>query len=80
MPSRDSGEGDAREVAADADWGAQPALGEVQAVLGDCERCGLAKTRNKIVFGDGNPNADLDGDGCVDLNDLATLLANYGTP
>jgi hypothetical protein len=24
--------------------------------------------------------ADLNGDGVIDLNDLATLLANYGTP
>ena len=27
--------------------------------LGDCKRCKLHKTRNTIVFGDGNPNAQL---------------------
>jgi uracil-DNA glycosylase len=27
--------------------------------LGDCTRCKLHKTRNKIVFGDGNPKAEL---------------------
>jgi DNA polymerase len=27
--------------------------------LGDCERCKLCKTRQTIVFGSGNPNADL---------------------
>src|SRR6266404_4245481 len=27
--------------------------------LGECTRCKLHKTRNKIVFGDGSPKADL---------------------
>ncbi|HEX4322090.1 MAG TPA: uracil-DNA glycosylase family protein [Acidobacteriaceae bacterium] len=27
--------------------------------IGDCTRCKLSKTRNKIVFGDGDPNAKL---------------------
>src|SRR5882724_9674523 len=27
--------------------------------LGDCTRCKLSRTRNKIVFGDGNPKAEL---------------------
>lgn len=27
--------------------------------IGDCKRCKLCKTRNKIVFGTGNPNAEL---------------------
>ena len=27
--------------------------------MGDCTRCKLHKARNKIVFGDGNPNAEL---------------------
>lgn len=31
----------------------------VRADLGECTRCKLHKTRNKIVFGDGNPKADL---------------------
>ena len=34
-------------------------LAEVQRVLGDCTRCGLAAGRSRIVFGDGNPDADL---------------------
>ncbi len=34
-------------------------LGSIQADLGDCRRCSLAQGRNCIVFGDGNPNADL---------------------
>jgi DNA polymerase len=45
--------------AADADWSEHPDLADVRRVLGDCQRCGLAATRNQIVFGDGNPNADL---------------------
>jgi len=32
-------------------------LDEVRAVLGDCRLCPLCETRNKIVFGVGNPNA-----------------------
>ncbi len=31
----------------------------IRAVLGDCTRCPLCKTRNKIVYGVGNPKADL---------------------
>lgn len=27
--------------------------------IGDCERCGLSRSRNKIVFGEGNPDADI---------------------
>ena len=27
--------------------------------MGDCRRCGLCEERNSIVFGDGNPRADL---------------------
>jgi len=34
-------------------------LEDVQAWLGDCKRCGLCKERNKIVFGSGNPKAQL---------------------
>jgi len=32
---------------------------DVREELGDCERCKLCKTRKTIVFGSGNPNADL---------------------
>ena len=31
----------------------------IQDDIGDCTRCGLHQGRNKIVFGDGNPNAKL---------------------
>jgi uracil-DNA glycosylase family 4 len=35
------------------------ALRAIREEIGDCQRCPLAKTRNKIVFGDGDPNARL---------------------
>ncbi len=34
-------------------------LEEIQQDLGDCQRCRLAKGRNTIVFGQGNPRAEL---------------------
>jgi len=34
-------------------------LTAVQKELGDCTRCKLSETRKNIVFGSGNPNADL---------------------
>ena len=34
-------------------------LEDVRAWIGDCRRCPLAENRSKIVFGDGNPSADL---------------------
>lgn len=34
-------------------------LAEVRRFLGDCQRCGLAATRTKLVFGAGNPQARL---------------------
>lgn len=34
-------------------------LASVQKELGDCTRCKLSATRKSIVFGSGNPNADL---------------------
>lgn len=40
----------------------RPAASELEAVrtsLGDCTRCRLSQGRTQIVFGDGNPNADL---------------------
>jgi len=36
-----------------------PALDSSREQLGDCQRCPLCKTRNQIVFGSGNPHADL---------------------
>lgn len=35
------------------------ALEAIRSDLGDCTRCPLCETRNKIVFGDGDPNAAL---------------------
>ena len=35
------------------------ALAEIRKDLGDCQRCPLHETRNKLVFGAGDPNADL---------------------
>jgi DNA polymerase len=40
-------------------FGARPTLDEVERELGECTRCGLAAGRNRIVFGDGNANAEL---------------------
>ena len=34
-------------------------LERVREELGECTRCGLCEARNRIVFGDGNPEADL---------------------
>jgi len=34
-------------------------LEQIRADLGDCQRCKLAPTRKTIVFGDGNPHAEL---------------------
>jgi DNA polymerase len=39
--------------------GPRPTLDEVRARLGDCTRCALSAGRNTIVFGDGNPDADI---------------------
>lgn len=35
------------------------ALEAVRELIGDCQRCRLAKGRNKLVFADGDPNAQL---------------------
>jgi uracil-DNA glycosylase len=40
-------------------FGPNPTLDSVRATLGDCTRCRLAAGRTQIVFGDGNPDADL---------------------
>ncbi len=34
-------------------------LFKIREDIGDCKRCKLCKTRNSIVFGDGNPKAEL---------------------
>jgi len=58
-----------------APWGASPSLEDVRAVLGDCQRCRLAEGRRQIVFGDGNPEADLlfVGEGPGEQEDLQGL-------
>ena len=38
---------------------ADDTLLKIRADLGDCTRCKLHRTRNTLVFGDGNPKADL---------------------
>ena len=40
-------------------WGADPTLESVRAALGECTRCRLCEQRTQIVFGDGNPRAEL---------------------
>ena len=45
-------------------WGRDPqyfaeSLEDIRSDLGECQRCRLARERNKIVFGDGNPGAKL---------------------
>jgi uracil-DNA glycosylase family 4 len=42
-----------------ASWSADPTLDEVRSALGECTRCGLCEGRQTIVFGSGNPNADI---------------------
>jgi DNA polymerase len=39
--------------------GSSASLEAVRSALGDCRRCGLCEGRQKIVFGDGNPDADI---------------------
>ncbi len=40
-------------------WPERPTLEQVREALGECTRCRLCEGRNRIVFGDGNPQADL---------------------
>jgi uracil-DNA glycosylase len=40
-------------------WSGAATLDGVRAELGDCQRCRLCEQRTQIVFGDGNPNAEL---------------------
>ncbi len=42
-----------------APWGERPTLERVREVLGECTRCTLCEGRTQIVFGDGNPSADI---------------------
>ena len=47
------------ELLAAARTGPRPTLEQVRERLGDCTRCPLSQGRNTIVFGDGNPDADI---------------------
>jgi uracil-DNA glycosylase family 4 len=40
-------------------WSGNATLESVRAELGDCRRCRLCEERTQIVFGDGNPRAEL---------------------
>jgi uracil-DNA glycosylase len=40
-------------------WSGEATLESVRAEIGDCTRCRLCEERTTIVFGDGNPDADL---------------------
>ncbi|MBK7947963.1 MAG: uracil-DNA glycosylase [Deltaproteobacteria bacterium] len=46
-------------LAVRASGGLAPTLESVRAELGDCRRCGLCEGRQQIVFGDGNPRAEI---------------------
>jgi DNA polymerase len=48
-----------REAAAPARASSGESLEAIQERLGDCQRCALSEGRKSIVFGDGNPNADI---------------------
>jgi len=39
--------------------GGRATLAEVREALGDCRRCPLHRTRQRLVFGEGNPQAEL---------------------
>jgi DNA polymerase len=47
------------DVFADRDLAGTSSLEELRAHIGDCTRCKLAGGRTNLVFGVGNPNADL---------------------
>lgn len=54
---------------------ARPRLEDVRTTLGDCHRCPLSEGRRTIVFGDGDPDADLMfiGEGPGEQEDLSGL-------
>jgi DNA polymerase len=56
-------------------WGERPNLAQVREALGECTRCRLADGRRQIVFGDGDPDADLlfVGEGPGEQEDLQGL-------
>jgi DNA polymerase len=46
-------------VPAETSAGELSTLEAVRAELGDCQRCSLGSRRNRLVFGEGNPHAEL---------------------
>jgi uracil-DNA glycosylase family 4 len=62
-------------VASAPDWTQRPTLEIVRETLGACQRCGLCSGRTNIVFGDGNPDADIlfVGEGPGENEDLQGL-------
>ncbi len=57
--SAPAGVADAAVPAGDGDTGPASDLGQLREVLGDCRRCGLWQGRTHIVYGVGNPDADV---------------------
>jgi DNA polymerase len=55
-PTRATAQGD---LLAASRSGPRPTLEEVRERLGECNRCPLSAGRSSIVFGDGNPDADI---------------------
>ena len=43
----------------DEDWMKAETLSQMREMIEDCKKCHLYKTRTKLVFGEGDPNADL---------------------
>ncbi len=58
VPTSETVSGGSPEVVPWAD-DIRPTLDQVQTHLGECTRCELCRGRQSIVFGDGNPDADL---------------------
>ena len=57
--ARGAGVPDPVVPAAEGEAGSAADLAELREILGDCRRCGLCQGRANIVFGVGNPDADV---------------------
>jgi len=51
--------GNRTEGRVSSDNGGAEGLASVREELGDCQRCGLGRLRHNLVFGEGNPRAEL---------------------
>ena len=58
-PSAPAVESQPLSLFAEPSWADATTLESVRAELGDCTRCRLCEQRTQIVFGDGNPHAEL---------------------